>query len=117
MTPCPKPQPRALTKRTTKAQEARTYRDVRQAVLARDRFMCRLCGGQTRLETHHVTPRSSFGPKRVTDKHAARNLIALCQACHNDVTGHVLRLVALTADGADGPVRAERWDRGWSKHI
>lgn len=50
----------------------------RKAVLKRDNYRCRECGAKNRkLHVHHIVPISDGG------SHDLRNLITLCQSCHN----------------------------------
>lgn len=49
---------------------------LRAKVLARDGFMCRLCGNKENLEVHHMLA-LTFGGKSTM-----KNLITLCADCH-----------------------------------
>lgn len=69
------------------------WRRLRRAVLDRDAWRCRRCGGAGRLDVHHVVPVADGG----TDDPA--NLEAICRDCH----------VALH-QGARSPERVA-WDR------
>jgi len=82
----PRPRPRLLEKRASKATTARQWREARVVVLKRDGHRCRACGQQHGLEVHHVVMRSLGG------KHEPSNLISLCADCHKSVHGHVLIL-------------------------
>lgn len=103
-----KTRPRALDRRDRQRTDERVYRTNRQQALSRDGHHCRLCGAHTRLETHHVKARSGFGPKRVTEKHAATNLLTVCADCHKDITEKVVKVI-VGERGADGPVEVLRW--------
>ena len=59
---------------------------VRQEVLVRDQFRCRMCGKPS-TEVHHIAARSMFGKNRVKDCWSAKNMITLCSECHGDA-GH-----------------------------
>ena len=48
----------------------------RQACLARDGYVCRLCGSSDRSNVHHVWPVS------FSSTHTLQNLISLCHMCH-----------------------------------
>lgn len=53
------------------------WKIVRRLVLERDRRRCRRCGNRWRLSPHHVKPRDQGG------SNDPRNLITLCDACHD----------------------------------
>lgn len=93
----PRPRPRALDRADKQRADASLYQRNRKLALARDGHACRVCGAQFRLETHHVSPRSSFGPKRLAEKHEL-------------LTGNVLRAIATTPEGADGDVLILKYD-------
>ena len=63
--------------------KSQRWRNLRQRVLARDRWLCRECRryGVAREATvaHHVRPAESFPELQWVPE----NLIALCSACHN----------------------------------
>jgi 5-methylcytosine-specific restriction endonuclease McrA len=100
-----KARPKALDRSDRKAAELRYYKSQRAIAMTRDGHHCRICGGIHQLETHHVQPRSHFGPKRVQHKHDAMNLLTVCHDCHVLLTGNVLRAYATTDKGAGGPVK------------
>lgn len=59
--------------------------NIRKAVVLRDQNTCQDCGMKnTRLEVHHITPR------RLNGSDSIHNLISLCSACHEEVTGDEL---------------------------
>lgn len=61
------------------------YASRREAILHRDNYTCQCCGAKnTRLEVHHIAYRSKGG----TDDE--RNLIALCEKCHDAVHAGIL---------------------------
>ncbi len=97
-----KPRPRLLDKRAIAATKSLQWQKVRRFVLKRD-GACRACkrGGRA-LEAHHVLFRSLGG------KDEARNLIALCKRCHEDVHGHVL---VIRCDDDGNPARTVRFER------
>jgi len=68
MTSFPKKQPARLT-----SDESR---ELRRAVLRRDRWRCQQCGATTQLEIHHQQFRSHSGEDELD------NLITLCSDCH-----------------------------------
>lgn len=82
----PKPTPRLLKKRQAKALTKREWRALHQIVAERDGKHCRNCKTERGLDLHHVIFRSLGG------KDVAENLILLCQRCHQDVHGHLLKL-------------------------
>jgi Restriction endonuclease len=53
------------------------HKNFKQACLVRDKFRCRVCGAQTKLQCHHIRPRAKGG----TDK--LSNLMTLCDVCHD----------------------------------
>lgn len=53
------------------------HKNFKQACLVRDKFTCRVCGAQTKLQCHHIRPRAKGG----TDK--LSNLMTLCDGCHD----------------------------------
>lgn len=100
----PKPRPRLLAKRATKAATARQWRQARIVVLTRDKHRCRACGSVHGLDVHHVVLRSLGGSDE------PENLIALCRGCHESVHGHVL---ILRWDGRGSAARTVRFE--WVK--
>ncbi len=54
------------------------WRSIRRKILMRDRRRCQHCGTCEKLSVHHITPR----PLGTNDP---RNLITLCDDCHNVV--------------------------------
>ena len=52
------------------------HKNFKQACLVRDKFRCRVCGAETKLQCHHIKPRADGG----TDK--LSNLMTLCEDCH-----------------------------------
>jgi hypothetical protein len=66
------------------AKEARErWLEVRSQILLRDHFRCRECGYYKHLEVHHIIPKSKGG----TDD--PKNLVTLCQRCHDKKHGIV----------------------------
>lgn len=104
-----KGRPHALVRRDRQRQDDAAYRAARTQALARDGHRCRVCGAGYGIETHHVTPRSAFGPNRMTAKHHIDNLFTCCHDCHSLITGHVLRVICQTVRGASGTVLVERY--------
>lgn len=97
----PKPRPKLLDKRDTKAAQHTQWRKARAAVLERDGHRCRACGQKHGLDVHHVVMRSLGGSDDVT------NLIALCRDCHTSVHGHVL---LLRWNGQGQPAKTVRFE-------
>lgn len=61
-------------------KKQRLDENLRMACLLRDTFKCQYCGvGNTRLEAHHIIPKSKQG------KDSINNLITLCSSCHSKV--------------------------------
>ena len=52
------------------------HKNFKQACLVRDKFKCRVCGAESKLQCHHIKPRTDGG----TDK--LSNLMTLCEDCH-----------------------------------
>lgn len=74
---------------TDKRAKAKLWRDVKAAVLARDKRCCRVCGLKGGTDAHHIKLRSAGG------EDTTANLATLCRVCHNDV--HAYR-IAITGD-------------------
>ena len=53
------------------------WRAVRKAVLDRDGWKCRRCGGRGRMEVHHQKPLAEGG-----DPFALDGLESICRGCH-----------------------------------
>jgi hypothetical protein len=66
--------------------EARMRR-ARAEALARDRFLCRSCGTQTRRVDTHL-----FRQPLLLPSYAAGNLISLCGACHEAAHNRILEV-------------------------
>jgi hypothetical protein len=110
VTAFPKPRPRILGKADSKRSEDALYRQNRLKALARDHHSCRVCGGSRLLQTHHVERRSHFGRKAVLAKHDVSNLLTVCHDDHVLFTGNVLKAVATSTQGTNGPVQITKWD-------
>lgn len=63
-------------KSTLSRLDRASYETLRERVLRRDGWRCRLCGTMLNLEVHHRQFRSHSG------NDAEENLIAVCVACH-----------------------------------
>jgi 5-methylcytosine-specific restriction endonuclease McrA len=57
---------------------------LRSAILIRDDYACRICGGQEYLPVHHRVPLADGGSNH------PENLIALCRACHGGEHRYVI---------------------------
>lgn len=97
-----KPRPRLLDTRAIKAAQALQWRELRRRVLKRDGGVCRVCLRAKAFEIHHVLFRSLGG------KDEARNLIAVCRTCHEDIHGHVVKLRWRDDTNRAGTLRIER---------
>lgn len=78
------PRIRALRKQgklRKKKVKPRVDAAVKEAVLVRDRYRCRICGSENRITIHHLKRRAEF-PELASDPD---NLATLCQACHGEV--------------------------------
>jgi hypothetical protein len=51
-------------------------KSLRDAIVARDRFLCVACGNRTKGQVHHIIPRNQGGPD------LPQNLVTLCGRCH-----------------------------------
>lgn len=58
------------------SEERKAGNKLREKVLARDGYMCRLCGSQENLEAHHMLALYLGG------KSTLKNFITLCANCH-----------------------------------
>jgi len=59
------------------------WKDIRQAVLARDEYRCRVCAapeGDSPHHVHHKTPFRAF--ENPTEANRLENLVTLCPSCH-----------------------------------
>jgi 5-methylcytosine-specific restriction endonuclease McrA len=102
----PKSRPSALSKMDRRASEQTVLKRNSKAARERDGRRCRLCGSHMSLETHHLVPRSLAGRKV---KHERSNLVTACLSCHGEITRRVVRLEAMTHQGADGLLRVSKW--------
>ena len=61
--------------------KSKQWQQVREYVLKRDAYLCRICGAPAE-EVHHITHLSpeNIGDPTVTSN--PENLISLCRACH-----------------------------------
>ncbi|MBK7380497.1 MAG: HNH endonuclease [Ignavibacteriales bacterium] len=55
--------------------------EIRQEVIERYDSKCFICGSRQFLTAHHIKPRSEGG------SHDLRNLVCLCNNCHDNVEG------------------------------
>lgn len=53
---------------------------IRENVLFRDEFACRICGSKTHLQVHHINGRGRF----CEDKHMD-TVMCLCESCHTKI--------------------------------
>lgn len=60
----------------TSKGSTRAWRKVRAAVLVRDRYLCRWCGGPATTADHYPVPRKFGGPDELW------NLVAACLPCN-----------------------------------
>ncbi|ULT55437.1 HNH endonuclease [Neobacillus drentensis] len=58
------------------SEERKEGNKLRSRVLARDGYMCRLCGSEENLEVHHMLALVNGGNSTM------KNLITLCADCH-----------------------------------
>lgn len=64
---------------TEKIQIPKYWNRLSKKVAMRDGYRCQRCGSRNRLSVHHIKPRKHGGSNEL------RNLITLCQGCHNYV--------------------------------
>lgn len=53
--------------------------NIKQQILVRDEYRCRICSRDNNLHIHHIIPRIQGG------SHKSENLITLCASCHGSV--------------------------------
>ena len=58
---------------------------AREYALRRDGRRCVKCGGEDRVEVHHITPLRGIRPK-TSCWHHLHNLTSLCHDCHDEIT-------------------------------
>lgn len=122
---CPKPEPRARTKRRKDRYEDAVARKVRDLVSDRDGY-CRLartaydaslrtlvggCSGPS--EWAHLLRRSKTRGMPAEDRHSSETSVMLCNRHHQGPAGydgHAFDVRPLTGRGADGPLRYVRRD-------
>lgn len=63
--------------------DERSYKQLCERVLERDRWHCQRCGSLRNLQVHHIRSRSLLGDD------AEENLITLCAPCHRQT--HLIR--------------------------
>ena len=56
---------------------SKRWKRTRERVLERDLYMCVMCYSEKCLQAHHIKPRKLGG------KNTMRNLITLCNKCHD----------------------------------
>ena len=78
-----------LAKQAPLTFEQQDYQNLREQVLRRDGWRCRVCGSMANLEVHQKQFRSHCG------NHDKRNLITLCFDCHGLIHGKSTRLTRL----------------------
>jgi 5-methylcytosine-specific restriction endonuclease McrA len=61
---------------TNKALGSKKWKDIRLRVLARDGYVCYICGGEA-TQVDHVIPRTKMGDMWDMD-----NLAAICRRCN-----------------------------------
>ena len=81
----PKPDSKASVKREKARKKERDWQRVRQCVLVRDGYRCRVCKTREGVDVHHLRFRSVGGEDNTS------NCAALCRICHGEV--HAYRLV------------------------
>lgn len=99
-----KPRPRVLERHDKARAKASTWRQICAQVSARDKGKCRCCGAHG-SHHHHILYRSHGG------KDDARNVILLCELCHQLIHAKVIRVTYREPDRAKTIrfVRDSRW--------
>ena len=103
MAALPRPKPTVVLRRERRAAQAVLIRTVRAAVWRRDQGRCRVCGGRTRLQVHHVQFRSQGGPWTTA------NCILICRDCHQDVHARILIVHGHDADTDGVTFERQQW--------
>ena len=98
----PKPKPKILSKQAEAALREQVWRLRRAECFIRDGHRCRICTTRRATDPHHLLARSLGGSD---DLH---NLLSLCRACHELVTGHVYKLRWASERNRAGTLRIER---------
>lgn len=72
----------AMKKSKNKRRYSKRYLQIRNLVMARDRWTCQLCDKMGRkLQVHHINTWS----QNIRLRYTKRNLISLCSACHQSI--------------------------------
>jgi 5-methylcytosine-specific restriction endonuclease McrA len=82
----PKGRPRRLEKLEAQRARVKEWTRLRALVWGRDSYLCRVCQKARPYDLHHLLARSLGGRDELM------NLIAVCRRCHEDITGHVVRV-------------------------
>ena len=82
----PKPRPKRAEKRSEDAKRQRLWLAVREKAFARDGYLCRVCGTNRPFDGHHLLARSLGGRDELM------NVLSVCRRCHEDITGHVVKI-------------------------
>ncbi len=72
--------PKAKAKKVSTQHRQPLSQELRDAVLTKDCFRCRLCGQSNSLAVHHIIYKSEKRNKQWQDQ--TSNLITLCIECH-----------------------------------
>jgi hypothetical protein len=65
-----------------------SWNQQRLKALKRDSFQCRVCESEKRIHVHHIKPVRKWDVEKEHKKmNNLRNLICLCQSCHNRLEG------------------------------
>ena len=99
----------AELRKQRKACEKALRREVVAAVLRRDGWQCRCCGGKVALHVHEIVPRSLGG-----DPLMVSECVTLDRECHLDRGVHAMvggRYLTIEGTNADGPLTFV-WMRG-----
>lgn len=60
--------------------ESPKWQEIRERILYRDNFRCRLCGARERLHCHHIR-----GSHRFQEEDYPEDLMILCENCHTKI--------------------------------
>ena len=86
--------------------QSEDWQRIRENILCRDEFKCRLCGANTNLHVHHIR-----GIHRFHESEYPEDLVTLCERCHTMI--HVYwQVVDSIKEYYDNKRHEERIKRG-----
>ena len=87
--------------------ESPKWQEIRERILLRDNFECRLCGSTQHLHCHHIR-----GTHRFHEQDYPEDLCILCEDCHTMIH-HYFRVVDSIKDYYDQKRHEERLRKGY----